>query len=59
VDYVKGAAKKEARERERERTGCLMEQASYVGTSYEGMRDKLFNIFRFWSCFPRNIERRT
>jgi hypothetical protein len=59
VDYVKGAAKRGAREREREMTGCLVEQAGYVGASYVGIRDKLFKVFRLWSCFPRNIERRT
>jgi hypothetical protein len=41
VGYVKRVAKRGARERERERTGCLEEHINKVG-----MRDKLFEVFR-------------
>ncbi len=50
--YVKGAAKRGARARERDMTGCLVEQASYVGASYVGIRDKLFKYLDFGAAFP-------
>jgi hypothetical protein len=32
-------------------TGCLVEQASYVGASYVGIRDKLFRYLDFGAVF--------
>ncbi len=49
---VKWAAKRGARVRERGMTGCLVKQASYVGASYVGIRDKLFRYLDFGAVFP-------